>query len=579
MHSRIRTYAVAAVIAVAAPLLAAPATSVSAGAEPYYGNIVVTDRVIVPGRDVPVRGRLASGNRPVRLERQVGTRWRVLDRTRAARNGDFTLRGGRHLPACTWATLRVVAPRHRGHHGYVQRFEMPVVRQRATLVPTAWVRPGQKASFRGILVPQATRPVELQRRRGDRWVTVATERAQSGGEFHFGGTRVPDGAASFRITAQPYAGLPRVTSRPAPVRVHAAAPAPSVTVERLTPGSSAGGDDTAPQLSADGRYVVHTTHEPAPGTGSEIRLTDREAGTTTPVVSTSRWISSTTLSSDGRYVAFVSESRKSYKANLYLFDRVTGTTTLESPTKPLSFIRSADRILGKNARYLVYSTVVRQHHQDVMRDRVAGTTRALRSALPLAGVPRSQQEVLVDRAPDDPCDLNNAPDATLLDVRTGHEIDLAPPGQASENSDGDEFYVTNRVLSRNGRFAAYLFIDYYTYYVLVSDAVTGVTRELPVPASFYTRLSISADGSRIAMVSNEEADGRTETSTVVVTDWRSGQAWEVTPPQSLSIDDPLGHDLRPSLSADGSELAFDTDEALDPTDTNGTRDVYVAHLG
>jgi Tol biopolymer transport system component len=124
------------------------------------------------------------------------------------------------------------------------------------------------------------------------------------------------------------------------------------------PSATAGGDSSTtdfprPTVTPDGRWVAFTSSAPnlVPGqvdtnNANDVFLRDRQTGTTVLVSRSSaaaatagnRFSAGPSISSDGRYVAFVSlatdlvagQTDTNNATDIFLFDRVSGTTTLVS---------------------------------------------------------------------------------------------------------------------------------------------------------------------------------------------------------------------------------------------------------
>lgn len=131
-------------------------------------------------------------------------------------------------------------------------------------------------------------------------------------------------------------------------------------------------------LSADGRIVAYTSEAAnlvagADAPGQDVFLFDRTTGTTT-LASGAVTVPETTfgrfghdLSGDGRFVLFESEDTSSGAGifNLYLYDRIAGTTTLVthaagSPTTPAG-IDLSTATLSADGRFTAFVSLAKNH--------------------------------------------------------------------------------------------------------------------------------------------------------------------------------------------------------------------------
>ena len=172
-----------------------------------------------------------------------------------------------------------------------------------------------------------------------------------------------------------------------------------------------GGASSDPSMSADGRFVAfvsQSTNLVAGVSGQQVYLRDRQTGQTTLISKSSSGVtsnggvnSSPAISSDGRYIAFVSVATNLGVAGgnqqIYLHDRVTGITSLIS--KDNNAVpgdgTSATPAINADGRYIAFASVSTNlgtaggNQQVYLHDRLTGTngTTSLvsKDSVPTAG--------------------------------------------------------------------------------------------------------------------------------------------------------------------------------------------------
>ena len=156
-----------------------------------------------------------------------------------------------------------------------------------------------------------------------------------------------------------------------------------------------GGASSDPSMSADGRFVAfvsQSTNLVAGVSGQQVYLRDRQTGQTTLISKSSSGVtsnggvnSSPAISSDGRYIAFVSVATNLGVAGgnqqIYLHDRVTGITSLIS--KDNNAVpgdgTSATPAINADGRYIAFASVSTNlgtaggSQQIYIHDRLTGT--------------------------------------------------------------------------------------------------------------------------------------------------------------------------------------------------------------
>ena len=171
------------------------------------------------------------------------------------------------------------------------------------------------------------------------------------------------------------------------------------------------GVSSDPAISADGRFVAfvsQSTNLVAGVSGQQVYLRDRQTGQTTLISKSSSGVtsnggvnSSPAISSDGRYIAFVSVATNLGVAGgnqqIYLHDRVTGITSLI--TKDNNAVpgdgTSATPAINADGRYIAFASVSTNlgaaggNQQIYIHDRLTGangtTSLVSKDSVPTAG--------------------------------------------------------------------------------------------------------------------------------------------------------------------------------------------------
>jgi len=375
------------------------------------------------------------------------------------------------------------------------------------------------------------------------------------------------------------------------------APATAGRIELLskkgTPGpAKAVGATNGYDLSADGRFVTFTSTSPnlVPGqsdgnngadvflwdrTSGERRLVSHRSGSATVASNGETLHRSPRISADGRWIAFCSlgtnlipgQQTTRRTNNVYLFDRLTDTTTLVSHStfSPLLGGDSdscEDLKLSSDGRYLVF---------------VSGA----RDLIAPEGPPESHQVYLYDR---------DIAQLTLVSHAAGNSSQRAN-GRASVPSisaDGRwivyESFATDLVAGLTDSHNAedvFLFDRTTGLNVLVTHASGSLTTTSNQGYSFPV---ISADGAWVAYASDGsdlvagQIDPGNYISDVFLWERTTGTARLVshTPGSTTTTGNSESHS--PTISADGSWVAFSslsTDLVAGATDGNGTNDIVL----
>jgi hypothetical protein len=310
-------------------------------------------------------------------------------------------------------------------------------------------------------------------------------------------------------------------------------------------GAQANNSSFRPAISADGRYVAfysfatNLVSGDANGTIGDIFVHDRQTGTTTRVNVSSTGVqgngesSRPTLSGDGRYVAFYSDSSNlvagdtNNSGDLFVHDRQTGQTTRESVAsngQQGTFGGGFESALSADGRYVAFSSNApnlvasdTNATSDVfVRDRQTGqTTRVSTASTGAQGNARSYSPAITadgryvafvsDASNFAAGDTNNGPDVFIHDRQTGStlRIGLAPGGVQADG------FSSSSSLSADGRYVTFI----STSTNLVSNDTNGV------PDAFVydqqtgatVRVSVSSGGiqaDRFNYISSLSADGQ-----------------------------------------------------------------------
>ena len=273
------------------------------------------------------------------------------------------------------------------------------------------------------------------------------------------------------------------------------------------------------------------------------------------------------VSADGRYVAFTSYARlapadTNNRRDIYVLDRADGRVTLESVT-PRGRVADADsehpRLSG-DGRFLVYRTTlpdtraVVAHADILLRDRAAGTARVLSTG------PAGERADGASSAPAISQDGRHV-------VFASHATNLI--GAADHNGSGADIYAHDRVAGTLARVS----VDHAG-----SQPTAGSSR---AP-------SVSADGRYVAFASSASLDGHEVSMTIVngglrpassifVRDREHGTTTRV-PALAARQRPPRGASWLPAISADGRFVAFVSDADLTADDRNRSSDVFLADL-
>ncbi|MDP9815034.1 TolB family protein [Spirilliplanes yamanashiensis] len=309
--------------------------------------------------------------------------------------------------------------------------------------------------------------------------------------------------------------VPGDTNKVADIFVHDRETGATTRVSVATDGTEGNGPSTAPQVSADGRWVTFgtTATNLAPGAvgpKSKVLLHDRETGATTEVSVRPDGTSGTadsqlpTISADGRYVAFLSydwrivPAARSVHLSAYVRDVQAGTTVRINNT-PLSSLGYA----------------IPKPHVPVTVSADGRYASILTDGVMVEG------------------DDNRVTDVYRVELATGAVV------RVSVGADGVQ-----------------------------ADRASGLT---------VTGAPMSADGRYVAFDSearNLVADDANEARDIFVRDTVDGTTTRVS---AGAVPSTRGSYF-PAISADGGAVVFSTDGALVDGDTNNLSDIHLHRL-
>lgn len=431
----------------------------------------------------------------------------------------------------------------------------------------------------------------------------------------------------------------------------------NLLVSHAASGPAVAADDSSSQsaLSADGRFVafssvatnlvagvIDRTRDPVPGQPSnypDVFLFDRTTGKTTLVtrsvvtsgVSALGESTSPALSADGRYVAFVSSATDLVAGfddadgigveDVFLYDRVTGTTTLvsrssASPSRT-GDARSFNPVVSADGNFVVYESEASDlvpgqtgashftfSHTVFLYDRVAGTNRLVSHTLvsPVDGAIGSvgrTSSVSADGRFVVFASGGGLAGATDQFLDEGYFLFDRLTGAVTLAGGSEHAEASSPVLSADGRWVAFIgnapfppviddpqFDQVYLFdriagtWTLLTSSVAQAGQPAQDPAE---SVAISANGHAVAFVSRatDLVSGGSGTGRHVFLYDRIARSLAVV---AGAQDTPniFDNSLTPPallLSMNGHQTAFDSyGPDLVPADFNGRGDVFLLNL-
>ena len=388
----------------------------------------------------------------------------------------------------------------------------------------------------------------------------------------------------------------------ATARVERGAGGVTTRVSVADDGAQANGKSSLPAISANGRYVAFTSGAtnlvPDDTNGDfDVFVRDRRNGTTRLVSVSSTGVQgnltsqSPSISSDGRFVAFWSDSSNlvpgdtNDDADVFVRDLQAQTTERVSIGDDEAQLvgSSANPEISGNGRFVIFDTSTSDAvpSDAFVRDRAAGTTQSIPSFIESAISEHGRFVALTTYKRLTPNDTDQELDAYLLDRRTGTTRLASKKGS---------FNTSEVSMSGNGRFVAYRASpgSHRTFekQIFVRDmwgkaAKIASVNSRGVPGNNgAARPVLSRDGHFIAFWSRSHnlVPRVSGGSLVYGHDLRTG----VTRPISVNNRGERAKPQREGLgvtiavSATGRVIAFLSPATnLNPHDTNGRADVYV----
>ncbi|HYJ68973.1 MAG TPA: PxKF domain-containing protein [Nocardioidaceae bacterium] len=389
-----------------------------------------------------------------------------------------------------------------------------------------------------------------------------------------------------------------------PVPVLAADQAERISVSSA--GAQGTGTSTTAAISADGRYVAFVSLAPnlVPGDTNgrqDVFVRDRSTGETSRVSVSSAGtqaadgnVIDVAISSDGRYVAFVSTASNLVPGDAFatydafVHDRSLGTTSRVAAT--------ADVEISGDGRFVVTVGPVGSSHNGVLvHDRTTGTT-TVASILPDGSSPTTSAQLPAISADGRfvAFQASTPAQAYVRDMLLGQTVRVSVATDGTPGNQGS----SHLAVSGGGRFVA--FHSLATNLVpadtngvrdtFVHDTVTGATTRVNVSSGGSQannvlsnddgRPSISADGRYVAFSSTATNLVAGDTSSVPDVFVHDRLTHETTRVSVSSTGAQANHySVEPAISADGSYVAFSSRASnLVAGDTNGLEDIFVRQL-
>lgn len=348
---------------------------------------------------------------------------------------------------------------------------------------------------------------------------------------------------------------------------------------RVSAASGTDGGRELSAMSADGRYVVFV------GRSNKywgVYLYDQMTATTQRLTTSNDM--NPAISANGRYVAY---ARYGSVRSVYLLDRKTGTTTLESATSTGTAAdgQSDYPSVSADGRYVAFQSSATN---------LGGTTTTSGSGSGGSGGGRTQVYVH-DNKTGTTTLVSASPTGTAGDGNSLYP-DITPDGQyvafasAATNLLSTTATAAAKPAAEEG--------ETTLQQVFVRDLSTGTTKMASVSsegvagdassAASYGP-SISDNGNLVAFESdatNLVAGDTNAERDAFVHDFSTGATTRVSLDSTGQQVTMATTDLLPTpvigggpqISGDGLYVAFESDAALTPDDTNGVRDVYIDTL-
>ncbi len=423
---------------------------------------------------------------------------------------------------------------------------------------------GAPVRLTGRVGAESVHGVRLQRRKADRFVTIATSRTDHNGRFTFKSS-LPKGQtrATYRVVGS--------ASGPIPHDVAGVTPARNVLITNNTTKWLASASSTPPTPSADGRFVTYA--ESLRGSDSiGVFVWDRTSEARTQIADSVGGVSTPMITPDGRYVSYGSNrweqdnhGKDVYFDDVYIWDGDTGTTTLVTATNTYGMTHGDDFTaytdMSVDGRFIVYHSDAtnglvtdRNGGEDLfLWDRLTGTTTRLTNGNGYSYSPSISADgnfvVFASEATNLVPGPRNGGDVYLLDRTTGLIARVTAGNDASGDPEisADGRWVTFSSSASNlvGK-AGHGRVD-----VFVWDRLTQATTRISRGNGFSSEPTISADGRYICYQSeatNLVSGDTNETTDLFVWDRQLGSTTRIT--------NGTGPSTTPSISGDGRTVTF-----------------------
>lgn len=489
---RRRALATAALpLLLALALLGVPASGIADPVAARAGGVTVSPRSPMAGERTAFSGRLPGAGRPVTLQRKTSSGWKVVDRARVSSGGSYRL----VVRVMKSGAFRVQAPRAAGRAAFTSsRISVKVAQQAAAIeaVEAPFVLGLGRTVTARVTPARKNRLVVLQRLSGGVWKNVASARSTRYGVAKIRYTGAALGTTYYRVAGTSFRGSsvvrsPRKSLRTAPV------------TDLASPGTPPGDENFSPSLSSDGRWVAFTSDSP-------LLPTDTDA-----------------------------------QNDVYLFDRRSGGLTHLLPTAN-SHVNNA--VLSANGRYVALQSIANN----------------------LLGEVDSDYDVFV---------LDRTTGVLELVSRTAGGLPANDPSYAYDISDDGRFVAFTS--TANDLVSSLPPPDTSVRHAYVHDRTTHTNRALDrvglgwANSNIYG-VSLSGDGSAVAFQNGDDALDPGNVDTTAIFGWTIGADGSLSGRTNLTPD---VHAFAPALDATGDLLAFTAGEAVIMNDTNNVDDVYL----
>jgi Tol biopolymer transport system component len=394
---------------------------------------------------------------------------------------------------------------------------------------------GALVTLTGRVGDKTSHKVELQRYTAGRFVTIATQRSDSKGQFKFT-SRLPwaRGRVTYRVLASEH---PRASETQPAVT-----PSRKVLITNNTTQRIGSASTISYTPSADGRYVIYADRRGATS-ATDLFMWDRITHRRQRIADDVGGVSTPSMTPDGRYVSYgvqrwevKGSGEDVYFDDVYTWDRATGTTTLITLGNTYGMTHGDDftssTAMSANGQFVVYNSDATNGLAD---DRNGG-----------------EDLFLWDRATETTTRLTNT-----------NNYSYSPSISADGNLIAFESSATNLVPGpRNGA-------DVY-----MLDRTVGSFSRITAGNDASVDPAISADGRHVTFTS-------IATDLVLRDDNRQVDVftWDRITDAFTRVTNGNGFSTESTISADGRYVTYQSEATnLVPGDTNGVTDVFISNL-